>query len=287
MIPILRPLNIRTASMRLLKIMISLGILFLATGACSLFTAAVQDDRMPQHEEGTKLDLFAASKNELIDEIRRNRKIIQTQKKEKEFLLTENLRLSNELRATEVRTLERKPEPPVQNQQAILDIPAVSKKAKLTAFDFHSQGVTAFSKGDFDEALANFYKSVAINPKFYEAFTNIGVVYMTVGKLEKAIQNFETALKIKPDFQFAQNYMKQAADSIQKEEEKKRAPVQESDHPTLPEPPKAIALDPLPAIETTKEPSAEKNPAPSRKEGTLDKLKDTLKNLPKDLPGGK
>ena len=270
--------------MRLLKIMISLGILMLATGACSLLTAAVQ----AQHEEGIKLDLFAASKNELIDEIRHNRKTIQTQKKEKAFLLTENLRLSNELRAAEVRTIERKPEPPraeppVQNQQAILDIPAVSKKAKLTAFDFHSQGVIAFSKGDFDEALANFYKSVAINPKFYEAFTNIGVVYMTVGKLEKAIQNFQAALKIKPDFQFAQNYMKQAADSIQKDEEKKRAPVRESDHPTLPEPPKAIALEPLPAIETTKDPSAEKNPDSSQKEGTLDKLKDT----PKKLPGGK
>jgi tetratricopeptide (TPR) repeat protein len=282
----------RTDFMRLPGIAIRLGLLALAASACSLFTAAVEDDAIPRHEEETKLDLFAAGKNELVDEVRRNRKTIQTLRKEKEFLLTENLRLSNELRALEVRAIEKQPEtpppapPPTEipapDRQAALDLPTVSRKARLTAYDFHNQGVNAFSKGDYDEALANFYKSVAINPRFHEAFTNIGVVYMTVGKLDKAIQNFQAALKIKSDFQVAQNYLRQAEDIVRKEEEKKRPPPPPRETIAPPETPKTTTLELLPAAEA----SSEGKPAEAT-EGTFDKLKDALKNLPQELPGGK
>ncbi|MFH1025067.1 MAG: glycosyltransferase, partial [Nitrospirota bacterium] len=61
-------------------------------------------------------------------------------------------------------------------------------------------GISYFDKGMFDEAMIEFEKSIAINTHIADTHNNLGMAYYVKGLLDKAISEYTKALAIEPDF---------------------------------------------------------------------------------------
>lgn len=184
------------------------SILLLPQLGCSLYTA-VDKNKRPAPNKNPNIDLFGASKLQLIDEIRVQRGTIADLEKEKETLLKRNYELATIIRTLKIKEMKN------PNGSRIAPIPPFSTSQNNRAnqgeseleHDFHNKGVEAFGKGNYPDALANFGRSLEINPNFFEAHTNMGVVFMTIGDFDKAIFHLKKALKLNPNFEYAQTYL--------------------------------------------------------------------------------
>jgi tetratricopeptide (TPR) repeat protein len=184
------------------------SLLLLPQVGCSLYTA-VDKNKRPAPNKNPNIDLFGASKLQLIDEIRVQRGTIVDLEKEKETLLKRNYELATIIRTLKIKEMKN------PNGSGIAPIPpfSTSQNNQMNRggggleYDFHNKGVEAFGKGNYPDALANFGKSLEINPNFFEAHTNMGVVFMTIGNFDKAIFHLKKALKLNPNFEYAQTYL--------------------------------------------------------------------------------
>uniref|UniRef100_A0A7S3JYI0 protein O-GlcNAc transferase n=1 Tax=Aureoumbra lagunensis TaxID=44058 RepID=A0A7S3JYI0_9STRA len=59
--------------------------------------------------------------------------------------------------------------------------------------------------GKIKQAISLFHTTISLDPKFSDAYNNLGNAYREDGKLEKAIHCYENALKISPDHAHAMN----------------------------------------------------------------------------------
>lgn len=57
-------------------------------------------------------------------------------------------------------------------------------------------------KGNTDEALYMFNKSIQKNPKYYKAHYNLGYIYLSKNQPNMALEEFKLAVKYKPDFSY-------------------------------------------------------------------------------------
>jgi tetratricopeptide (TPR) repeat protein len=62
-------------------------------------------------------------------------------------------------------------------------------------------------QGGVNEAIAHFQMALAIKPQFAEAHYNLGNAFLQQGHVDEAITHFQKALTIKPDYVEAQNNM--------------------------------------------------------------------------------
>lgn len=53
--------------------------------------------------------------------------------------------------------------------------------------------------GQYDKALKNFKKAVEVNPQYYTAWVNQGILYRLTKKLDEALRCYNEALKIAPN----------------------------------------------------------------------------------------
>ncbi len=195
-----------------MKYLIQAGWLLLClnfSGGCSL-TSVWENDRKTSTKPEPLVDLFAADKIELIEEIWRQKESIDTLQGEKETLVQQNLKLSNEVRSHQIqeRQNEREKQEALAQAKMAIAIPEESS-GRYSEYDYHNMGIRAFTEGKYNTALANFRKSLALNPQFFEAHTNIGVVFITLGQPEQARLHLMKALDIQPDFKHAQFYLDQ------------------------------------------------------------------------------
>jgi len=179
----------------------------------------VDKNKRPAPNKNPNIDLFGASKLQLIDEIRVQRGTIAELEKEKETLLKRNYELATDIRTLKIKGMKN------PNGSGIGPIPPFSTSQNNQAnqnggleYDFHNKGVEAFGKGNYTDALANFGRSLEINPNFFEAHTNMGVVFMTIGDFDKAIFHLKRALKLNPNFEYAQTYLEKV-ESIKKQKQ--------------------------------------------------------------------
>ena len=56
------------------------------------------------------------------------------------------------------------------------------------------------SQRNFDQAIEMFKKAISLNPKYAEAYNNMGISLQYKGKVKEAIEAYEKALYIKPDY---------------------------------------------------------------------------------------
>ena len=66
-------------------------------------------------------------------------------------------------------------------------------------------GIALAGKGQFDEAIENYYKAIQINPNYAEALSNLGVALAATGRLDEAIENYRQAIQINPNYSEALN----------------------------------------------------------------------------------
>lgn len=189
---------------------------------CSLYTA-VDKNKRPAPNKNPNIDLFGASKLQLIDEIRVQRGTIAELEKEKETLLKRNYELATIIRTFKIEQMKNPtgsgiaPIPPFSTSQNNR-----SNRGGGLEYDYHNKGVEAFGKGNYTDALANFGKSLEINPNFFEAHTNMGVVFMTIGDFDKAIFHLKKALKLNPNFEYAQTYLEKV-ENLKKQNQSQNA----------------------------------------------------------------
>lgn len=61
------------------------------------------------------------------------------------------------------------------------------------------EGTHRLQEGKFEQAVADFEKAIAINPREPRFHLSLGVAYFSLGKTEKAIAEYEQSLRAKPD----------------------------------------------------------------------------------------
>ncbi|MCX6354790.1 MAG: tetratricopeptide repeat protein [Candidatus Aureabacteria bacterium] len=64
--------------------------------------------------------------------------------------------------------------------------------------DPFTRGVAYTGRGDIEKSIAEFQKSVQLNPSDPAAHLNLGILYGSVGKLDAAVAEFDRALEINP-----------------------------------------------------------------------------------------
>jgi tetratricopeptide (TPR) repeat protein len=81
---------------------------------------------------------------------------------------------------------------------------AVAKNPKCW-LGYYNLGVSLAKKGDMDEVIPLFQKSLAINPNYAEARDNLGNALFQQGRLSDSIVQYGMALEINPGYAYAHN----------------------------------------------------------------------------------
>jgi Flp pilus assembly protein TadD len=66
-------------------------------------------------------------------------------------------------------------------------------------------GVAFYAKRQYDEAIAEYRSAIALKPDYAEAHNNLGSVLYRMGKSDEAIAEYRKAIALKPDFAYAHN----------------------------------------------------------------------------------
>ena len=78
-----------------------------------------------------------------------------------------------------------------------------SKKAlsynKDNFFALNNFAICLFQELKLNEAIQAYKRVIEINPKFAEAYRNLGILYNYVGDYEKSEMNYEKSLKLEPE----------------------------------------------------------------------------------------
>ena len=64
----------------------------------------------------------------------------------------------------------------------------------------NNRGVAWYQKGDLNRAVADYNQAIAIDPAYASAYTNRGVVWYQLGLFANAMQDYRQALALKPDY---------------------------------------------------------------------------------------
>lgn len=82
---------------------------------------------------------------------------------------------------------------------------AFSSNYDLEAVRLYNLGLEQYKKGAYTTAIDYFKSAVEIQPDFYDAYYNMGVVFDYIGDINAAVSAFDTLLKQSPE-DFAANY---------------------------------------------------------------------------------
>ncbi len=67
------------------------------------------------------------------------------------------------------------------------------------AIKAYNEGIEFYGNDEYDKSVESFKKAVAIHPDFYEAYYNLGQVYLSLNNIDEAIKNYELAVKYEPN----------------------------------------------------------------------------------------
>jgi tetratricopeptide (TPR) repeat protein len=74
------------------------------------------------------------------------------------------------------------------------------------AKSFFDQGQSHAKKKNWNLAVAAYQQAVKLEPKFPEAWNNMGYCYRRLKQYDKALEAYRQALALKPDFAYAHEY---------------------------------------------------------------------------------
>jgi Flp pilus assembly protein TadD len=123
------------------------------------------------------------------------------QQDETGFVITEEVRISGEVRAAyenATRQLEQQ-----QYEQGIASLRKVIESApNVTAFHI-DLGIAYSRSGDLDRAEASLKRALELNPKHPTAYNELGMVHRRKGQFAAARASYENVLALYPEFHFA------------------------------------------------------------------------------------
>lgn len=91
---------------------------------------------------------------------------------------------------------------PAGNNVAIFITEAMAKK-RQEAKPYIKSGLDNFNKGNYDKAVEDYSKAIAINPNIADAYVNRGLAYSRSGKIDNAIEDYNKAIAMNPNLPFA------------------------------------------------------------------------------------
>ena len=59
---------------------------------------------------------------------------------------------------------------------------------------------TNFALNEFEEAELNYNKSIKLNPKSEESYSNLGALFLKLKRFNEAKKSFKKSLQLKPDY---------------------------------------------------------------------------------------
>jgi superkiller protein 3 len=88
------------------------------------------------------------------------------------------------------------------------DIPWMSSKSDdQKATEAFNEGAKYSQAKQYDKAIPLYQKAVKLNPKFAEAYSNLGFALRETGKLDEGIKSYHKAIELKPDLVQAHEYL--------------------------------------------------------------------------------
>ena len=96
---------------------------------------------------------------------------------------------------------------PVLSWKEFVEVQEQVAPQPQSALDFARFALALQRSGDLDGAIANYMRSVELDPRFHEAWYNMGNAYRAKGEHDRAIECYEKALAIKPDSHGSWNNM--------------------------------------------------------------------------------
>ena len=76
---------------------------------------------------------------------------------------------------------------------------------KETAETFLNRAITYFKKGEYNKAISDYNKAIAIDPNLTVADLNRGFTYRQLGEYDKAILDYSKAIELYPRYALAYN----------------------------------------------------------------------------------
>ncbi|MDA0242139.1 MAG: tetratricopeptide repeat protein, partial [Chloroflexi bacterium] len=92
-----------------------------------------------------------------------------------------------------------------QYKQAIANYDRTLELNPQAAAAFNNRGGAYYYLGEYEQAFADYGRALELNPQFAEAFGNRGVAYADLGGYEQAFADYGRALEINPQFAEAFN----------------------------------------------------------------------------------
>jgi Flp pilus assembly protein TadD len=118
-------------------------------------------------------------------------------------------RLNSEIVATLERTRKKGTTPDITeaaaDEETLKKLEALGYITRENPDAFNNLGQRYQEQGEYEKAIVEFKKALAINPNFPSALNNIGVCYGRLERYSLAEESFKRALALKPDDVYAMN----------------------------------------------------------------------------------
>ncbi len=82
---------------------------------------------------------------------------------------------------------------------AIADYNKVIELDPNDAMAYNNRGIAHSLKGELENAIADFDKAIELDPNYTDAYINRGATYADKGELDKAIADFDKAIELDPE----------------------------------------------------------------------------------------
>jgi Tfp pilus assembly protein PilF len=81
----------------------------------------------------------------------------------------------------------------------------IEKEPERVPLAYNNLGMFFYNSGQFDMAIENFGKAVAVKSVYIDAYSNRGMAFYRIGQYNEAIENFDKAIALDPEYYKAYN----------------------------------------------------------------------------------
>ena len=89
----------------------------------------------------------------------------------------------------------------------------------MNAIDHNNKAIEAYNKHQYKDAELHFREAIELNPKYAEAYANLGALYAKFKEYDKAIKLYQECIKIKPTYAGAYTNLGNALNKTGRHEE--------------------------------------------------------------------